>query len=297
MIEGQDGLNWPRWQNIVRAVEDLGFAGLYRSDHFTNAAPPDKDSLELWTSFTWLASHTSRIEFGPMVTPFTFRDPVFTARIGKDVNELSGGRLILGVGAGWQEREHHMFNYPLELSGGTRFDRMEEGVEVIYRLLRDSEPVNFDGEFYKLRDAVLLPRPSQPEQPRILLGGNGEKRTLPLVARFANEWNAVFVSPSRFKELNAKLDALLSEQGRSASSVRRSLMNGIVFGNDEAEVQRKLDSGMYGDGNRDGVVAGTGEVVRQYLDECKAAGVQRILLQWLEMDNIAGLEALAKAVL
>src|SRR5512146_2018438 len=105
MIEGQNGLNWSRWQRIAAAVEDLGFAGLYRSDHFTNPSPPDIDSLELWVSLTWLASHTRRIEFGPLVSPFSFRHPVFTARMGSMVDDLSQGRLTLGVGAGWQERE------------------------------------------------------------------------------------------------------------------------------------------------------------------------------------------------
>src|SRR5574341_2492695 len=96
MIEGQNGLTWPRWQNIVRAVEDLGFAGLYRSDHFTNANPPDKESLELWVSLVWLAANTSRIEFGPLVTPFSFRHPALTARMAAAVDDLSSGRLTLG---------------------------------------------------------------------------------------------------------------------------------------------------------------------------------------------------------
>ncbi len=113
MIEGQMGLNWPRWKRLVRAVETLGFVGLWRSDHFTNRTPPDMDSLELWTSLTWLADNTSRIEFGPLVTPVSFRHPVWTARMAKEVDDLSGGRLVLGVGAGWQEREHRMFGFPL----------------------------------------------------------------------------------------------------------------------------------------------------------------------------------------
>ena len=113
MIEGQNGLNWPRWQRIAQAVEDLGFAGLYRSDHYTNANPPDLDSLELWVSLTWLASHTTRIEFGPLVTPVSFRHPTMTARMASAVDDLSGGRLTLGLGAGWQEREHSHFGWDL----------------------------------------------------------------------------------------------------------------------------------------------------------------------------------------
>ena len=104
MIEGQHGLTWPRWKRLVTEVERLGFAGLFRSDHFTNAQPPDKDSLELVTSLTYLADHTERIHFGPLVAPFSFRNPVMLARQAAALDDLSGGRMILGVGAGWQER-------------------------------------------------------------------------------------------------------------------------------------------------------------------------------------------------
>lgn len=126
MIEGQNGLNWSRWKNIAAAVEDLGFFGLFRSDHFTNMTPPDKDSLELWVSLTWLASYTRRIQFGPLVTPISFRHPVHTARMALAVDDLSDGRLILGIGAGWQEREHEIFGFSL-LDLKERFDRFEEG--------------------------------------------------------------------------------------------------------------------------------------------------------------------------
>ena len=100
MVEGQNGLNWPRWQRLVTAVEDLGFAGLYRSDHYTNASPPDLDSLELWVSLTWLAANTQRIAFGPLVSPVSFRQPTMTARMATAVDDLSHGRLTLGLGAG-----------------------------------------------------------------------------------------------------------------------------------------------------------------------------------------------------
>src|SRR5512138_1343759 len=135
MIEGQNGLTWPRWQQIVRLVEDAGFVGLFRSDHFTNGNPPDKESLELWVSLTWLAANTKRIEFGPLVTPFSFRHPVHTARMAAAVDDLSNGRLVLGMGAGWNEREHELFGFDL-LKPNERFDRLEEGLEVVTRLLK-----------------------------------------------------------------------------------------------------------------------------------------------------------------
>ncbi len=115
---------------MAGAVERLGFAGLYRSDHFTNENPPDRDSLELWISLAWLASHTQRIEFGPLVTPLSFRNPALTARMAAAVDDLSGGRLVLGLGTGWQEREHTNYGFDL-LELPARFDRFEEGLEVV----------------------------------------------------------------------------------------------------------------------------------------------------------------------
>jgi alkanesulfonate monooxygenase SsuD/methylene tetrahydromethanopterin reductase-like flavin-dependent oxidoreductase (luciferase family) len=164
MIEGQMGLNWPRWQRMARAVEDLGFAGLFRSDHYTNPNPPDQDSLELWVSLTWLADNTERLEFGPMVTPFSFREPTMTARMAAAVDDLSNGRLILGLGAGWQEREHHAYGHDL-LGVKERLDRLEEGLEVVTRLLNSDEHVSFSGDYYELNDAILLPRPQRPGGP------------------------------------------------------------------------------------------------------------------------------------
>ncbi|HEX7976515.1 MAG TPA: LLM class flavin-dependent oxidoreductase, partial [Anaerolineales bacterium] len=150
MVEGQNGLNWPRWQRMAQAAEDLGFAGLYRSDHFTNPDPPDLDSLELWVSLTWLASHTRRIEFGPLVSPVSFRHPTQTARTAAAVDDLSGGRLTLGLGAGWEEREHRNFGWDL-LDVPQRFARFEEGLEVVSRLLNSDQPVNFEGKYYHLK--------------------------------------------------------------------------------------------------------------------------------------------------
>ncbi|GAB4496702.1 MAG: hypothetical protein OHK003_02770 [Anaerolineales bacterium] len=108
MIEGQNGLNWPRWQKIVQLVEELGFVGLYRSNHFTNINPPDKDLLQWWGSLAWLACNTKCIEFGPLFLPVSFRHPALAARMASAVDDLSGGRLTLGLGTGWQEPEHHL---------------------------------------------------------------------------------------------------------------------------------------------------------------------------------------------
>jgi F420-dependent oxidoreductase-like protein len=296
MIEGQEGINWQRWKRLARTAEDAGYAGLYRSDHFTNPTGPVLDALELWSSLTWLADNTERIEFGPLVSPVSFRHPVITAWQASAVDNLAGGRLRLGVGAGWQEREHETLGFDL-LDTDRRFARFEEGLEVITRLLRNDEPVSFDGEFYRLRDAVLMPRSPRPGGPPIVIGGNGPRRTLPLAARYADEWNAVFVTPDRLTGLNARLDELLQEAGRPPESVRRTLMTRAVFGSTTAEVERKLAGGSADALRAEGNVIGTAPEVTEQLGRLDEAGVERVMLQWMETDDIDGLEAMAQTVM
>lgn len=295
MIEGQNGLNWPRWQRMVRAVEDLGFVGLYRSDHFTNASPPDLDSLELWVSLTWLASHTRRIEFGPLVTPASFRHPAMTARMAVAVDDLSGGRFTLGLGAGWQEREHTHFGFDLlDLRG--RFARFEEALEVVHLLLHRDQPSSFNGTYFRLHEAMLLPRPQRPGGPPILIGGNGSRRTLVLAASYASEWNAVYVPAPKFAELNFRLTGLLQKRGRKPGAVRRSL-TGVVFGRTDAEVQQNLRGRSESQLRDRGVIIGTPAAVADQLGQLAEVGVQRVMLQWLNLDDLDGLEALARTVL
>ena len=296
MIEGQDGINWARWRRLVRAVEDLGFAGLYRSDHFTNPTGPNRDALELWSSLTWLADHTSRIEFGPLVSPVSFRHPVITAWTAAAVNDLAGGRLRLGLGAGWQEREHRTYGFEL-LDTDRRFARFEEGLEVITRLLRNEESVSFVGEFYRLHDAGLMPSSTITGVLPIVIGGNGPNRTLPLVARYADEWNAVFVPARRFAELSARLDELLRAAGRSPERVRRTLMTRVIFGRTDAEVSRKLGGEPREQLRARGLIVGTPPEIVEQLGSLAEAGVQRVMLQWLEVDDIDSLETLARTIL
>jgi len=297
MIEGQNGLTWPRWRHLARAVEDLGFAGLFRSDHFTNASAPDRESLELWTSLTWLATNTSRVRFGPLVTPCSFRHPVMTARTATAVDELSGGRLRLGLGAGWQEREHTNYGFEL-LPLRARFDRFEESVEIITRLFHSPNPLTYEGRYYRLHEAVLLPRP-RPGGPPIVIGGNGQRRTLRLAARYSVEWNATFQSVARWTELNRHLDAFLRKRGRDPAGVRRSMMTGMVFGRTTADVEGQLKArGRTRDEMRSrGAIVGTPEEVPEQLAALDAAGLQEVMLQWLDLDDIGGLELLARAAL
>ncbi len=296
MIEGQEGIGWDRWRRLGRAVEDLGYAGLYRSDHFPNKRTGSyEDGLELWSSLTWLADNTEMIEFGPLVSPVSFRHPVITAWQASAVDSLAGGRLRLGIGAGWQEWEHETFGFDL-LDTDRRFVRFEEGLEVVTRLLGSEEPVSFEGEFYRLSDALLVPRSPRPGGPPIVIGGNGPRRTLPLVARYADEWNAVFLTADEFARLDARLDELLSDAGRSPDLVRRTLMTRAIFGRTETDVDRKLD-GVARDQLEPAVIAGAPDEIVERLGNLSEVGVQRVMLQWLEVDDLDGLEAMAHKVL
>lgn len=300
MVEGQHGVNWGNWQPFATAVEVLGFDGLFRSDHFTNPEGPFEDSLGLWPSLTWLAANTNDIDFGPLVTPMSFRHPVHTARMGRDVDNLAGGRLVLGVGAGWQEREHELFGFDL-LDPGPRFDRFEEGVEVVAHLIGSDQPVTFEGEYYQLDGAKLLPRPDRDGGTRLAIGGNGRNRTLPLAAAFADEWNATFSTPGEYADLCEYFDGLVEDAGRNPDEVVHSMMTPVVFGRDDDEVDRVLEEQRGGADPAElrerGCVVGTAEEVTDHLARLDDAGLDRVMFQWLALDEFDRLEAFADAVL
>ena len=296
MIEGQFGVNWLRWQRLVKATEASGFAGLYRSDHFTEPEGPHLDALELWTSLTWLATNTSRISFGPVVSPVSFRDPRIAAWQAAAIHGLAPGRLRFGLGAGWNEREHEEWGFDL-LGLDARFQRFTEALEIVTRLLRTEGPVSFSGEFYELDGAELMPNPVSQGTLPIVIGGNGQRRTLPLAARFADEWNGVYLSTDGFRERSKLLDDLLLEEGRQPADVRRTLMTRIIFGKDEDHVAERLAGESADELRAKGQVVGTAEQIPAQLRELEAAGVQGVMLQWVDdLDDIAGIEALGRAV-
>jgi alkanesulfonate monooxygenase SsuD/methylene tetrahydromethanopterin reductase-like flavin-dependent oxidoreductase (luciferase family) len=188
-----------------------------------------------------------------------------------------------------------MFGYTLD----RRMDRFNEGLEVIVLLLGSDKPVDYEGEYYQLDQAILLPRPARPGGPPILIGGNGEKRTPQMVAHYADMWNGVYLTPQRFGELNKTLDEYLRAEQRPLQDVHRSLMTGLVFGLDDADLRRKLENQgrTVDDVRKAGMIAGMASQVVDQLGEYAQAGAQRIMLQWLDLDDIDGLEALAHSIL
>lgn len=299
MIEGQDGLTWERWDRILRAAEDFGYQCVFRSDHFTNPNPPDVESLEAWVSLTYAATATERIEFGTLVSPITFRHPSILVRMAAAVDDLSEGRLVFGMGAGWQEREHRLFGVPF-YDFPKRYEMLRDGLEVVTRLLHSDDPVSFKSDYFPLERATLLPRPKRPGGPPLLIGGVGKKRTLPLAAEYADEWNGVFVSAEKYRELNAHLNDLLAERGRKPGEVKRSLMTRVLIAKDDAALNDLLRSkGKTLDEVRSSgrAIVGTPSMVIDQIGTFVDAGVERFMLQWLELDDIDRIEMMAREVL
>lgn len=299
------GLVWDRWQELVEHIEAGGFAGIYKSDHFNYDCPPLMDHLEVYVALTYLASHIPRVHFGTLVSPVSFRDPVMLARQAMALDDLGGGRMILGVGTGWLEEEHSMFGYHL----GTvkeRLDRFEEALEVITKLIRNDERVTFQGKYYQLQDAVLLPRPQR--KTPIMIGGDGPKRTLPMVARYADVWNCRG-SLENFKERSALLDDLLHAEGRQPGDVKRTMMVMIGCWRSDAERDQVIEDipepvrRFFG--SKDELIARlvnhasspSPDAVVQCLRAFEEGGVEEIMVQYFGMNGNTQLDILAEHVL
>ena len=290
MIEGQEGLTWDRWRALCADTERLGFATLRRSDHFFSVMGGfARDCIDCWTSLALAAEWTSRIEFGPMVTPLTFKLPALLAREAAAVDLLAGGRLILGVGAGWNVAEHEAFGIPFP-SLKQRFDNLEAGIDRIHKTWEISNP-----------------RPPRGGRVPLLIGGGGEKRTLSLAARHAAEWNLNPLDLDAFRSKSAILDGYCRELGRDPRQIRRSVMCVALVGRDRGELRQRAQAlaeviprfqGMVPDAVVEAVaargLAGTVDQVAERVREASAAGVELFCCQHFLLDDPGHLEVLAE---
>lgn len=308
-IEIAGGLSWERWKRIVAAVDRQGYRGLYCCDHFLPGGEGLSDSIDIYSAFTYLADHSARLEFGSLVSPVSFRDPIMLARMAQTLDNLSGGRLILGVGAGWMEREHAMFGYDLG-DKAKRMARFVEAVKVIDLLLRHDEPVSFAGRFYHLNEAKFLPRSPRPNGPRLLIGGSGPTRTLPLAARYADAWNTGGRLPEQFHETSAFLDDLVVKAGRQPKDVKRTLMQQVICYRNESEIGPRVRHLAARDpgatpralldalvGRSPSVIHGTPDQVIEQIQAYGRAGVEEIMVQRMDLDDLEGLQIIAEEVL
>jgi F420-dependent oxidoreductase-like protein len=302
MIEGQEGVTWEQWKALAVACEEHGLEGLFRSDHYVSVmGRPERGSLDAWTTLGALAAVTSRIRLGTLVSPATFRHPSVLAKSAATVDHVSGGRVELGIGAGWHESEHRAYGFPFaELR--TRMDVMAEQIEIVARSFGD-EPFTFKGEHYVIEDLDARPKPVQQPRPPILAGGRGGRRSLALAARWADEYNTFSASVDEVRQRREAFAEAWESADRDPDALRFSAMVGTLVGADEAELrerigrlaewQNRTPAEVQDSLGASGVV-GTVDEAAEQLRELEAVGVQRVMLQHFLHDDVDAVELIGR---
>src|SRR5688572_9470090 len=234
MIEGQEGVTWNDWVRLARLTEDNGLEGLFRSDHYTAIIRADVDAHDAWATLAGLAALTERIRLGTMVSPATFRHPSVLARMAVTVDHISGGRVEVGMGSAWYEREHDAHGFPF-LDAKQRFALFSEQVEVVVRSWTE-ERFDHDGPAYRLRDQQALPRPVRQPHPPLVLGGSVKPRFAALAARYATEVNTLGAPNDELVARKSALDRACAEAGRDPAILGYSVMTACFLGETHAEV-------------------------------------------------------------
>src|SRR6516165_1395613 len=299
--EPQQGASYETLLRVARAAEDLGFDAFFRSDHYlkiggSNGLPGPTDA---WTTLAGLARETSRIRLGTLVSSATFRYPGPLAIIVAQVDQMSGGRVELGLGAGWYEAEHAAYGIPFPPLG-ERFGRLEEQLTVITGLwgIPEGQTFSFDGEHYRVSDSPGLPKPAQRPRPPVVLGGGGARRTPRLAARFADEFNVPFRSLADSAAGFARVREACEAAGRYPTSMVLSVAQTVCCGKDEAEFRRRAAAiGQDPEDIRANGIGGTPGEVAARIAEFAEIGAERVYLQVLDLHDLGHLELIASDVL
>jgi F420-dependent oxidoreductase-like protein len=294
--EPQQGASYDQQLRMARAAEDLGFDAWFRSDHYLVMGDRDgrPGPTDAWITLAGLARETTRIRLGTMVTAATFRLPGPLAIAVAQVDAMSGGRVELGLGAGWYEQEHAAYGIPFPALG-ERFDRLEEQLAIVTGLWGADGPFSYEGKHYTLTDSPALPKPVQ-SPPPVIVGGAGKKRTPALAARYAAEFNVPFRPSDDVAELFGLVRQACDATGRTAPMVFSAAQT-VCVGRDEAEFRRRAEAiGRDPDDMRSTGVGGTVAEVADRLGTFGAAGATRMYLQVLDMDDLDHLELLAAEV-
>lgn len=298
--EPQQGATYDQLLAVARTAEEEGFDAFFRSDHYLRMGPgdPGPGPTDAWITLAGLARETTTIRLGTLVSSMTFRNPgVLTISVAQ-VDAMSGGRVELGLGAGWFEQEHRAYGIdfpPL----GERFDRLEEQLSIVHGLWSTpaGERFSFEGSHYRVDDSPALPKPVQRPHPPIVVGGGGPKRTPRLAARFADEYNVPFQPVEATAALFARVREACEGEGRDPSGIVYSAAVVVCCGADDAEVARR--AGRIGRGvdelRRNGA-AGTPDEVIAKLEQYRDAGADRIYLQVLDLDDLDHVRLLGREV-
>jgi F420-dependent oxidoreductase-like protein len=291
MVEGQEGVTWDEWLDLARTCEESGLEGLFRSDHYVSTINErELGSLDAWAVLSGLSAVTDRIRLGTMVSPATFRHPSTLAKMVATADHISGGRVELGMGAGWFEREHAAYGFDFP-STTERMDRLAEQLEIVHGEWSDEE-FSFKGTYYTLDGLHALPAPVQQPHPPLIIGGSGGPRSLALAALWADEYNTLFSTLEEVRSRRSALDSALRAAGRPSDDYTFSLMTTCIVGRDEAELRRRVQDVLARTENDKPVdeyiadvskqrIVGTTDQVVERLNQFAEAGVGRVMLQHL----------------
>ena len=299
--EPQQGASYATLRRVAKATEDLGFDAFFRSDHYLKmgSVSGEPGPSDAWATLAGLAVETSRIRLGTLVTSATFRYPGPLAISVAQVDEMSSGRVELGIGAGWFEAEHQANAIPFPPLG-ERFDRLTEQLHIITGLWTTPVGEKFDyaGKHYTVAESSALPKPAQSPHPPIIIGGGGAKRTPALAAQFAAEFNIPFAPVEMAKTQYERVAAALAEAGRPPDSLTYSAAFVVCAGRDDAEIARRASAiGREVDELRsNSPTVGTPAEIADKLAAYIEVGVQRVYLQLLDMSDLDHVEFFATEV-
>jgi F420-dependent oxidoreductase-like protein len=299
--EPQQGASYSTLRSVAVATEELGFDAFFRSDHYLKmgAVPGDPGPTDAWTTLAALAVETSRIRLGTLVTCATFRLPGPLAITVAQVDEMSGGRVEFGMGAGWFEGEHAAYGVPFPPLS-ERFDRFEEQLAIITGLWSTphGSTFSFDGKYYKVADSPALPKPAQRPRPPVIIGGTGRRRTPALAARYADEFNAAFQPAAESEAMFGRIREACAQVGRPASAISFSAAQVVCCGWNSAELARRAAViGRDVADLRANGLAGTPAEIVDKIGALASAGASTVYLQVLDLSDIGHLELLASEVL
>lgn len=291
MIEGQEDVTWDDWLALASACETHGIGTLFRSDHYLSVDDRrERGSLDAWGTISALSATTVKLRLGTMVSPATFRHPAVLAKAVTTADHVSGGRVELGIGAGWWEREHELYGFDLPPIG-PRVDALEEQMRVILGHWGEG-PFSFEGEHFRARDLDALPKPLQRPHPPLILGGSGGPRSLRLAARYADEYNTVMSTATEIADLRKRLDAACEAEDRDPASLPLSMMTGWLVGADREDLLARAsrlsqwkgagdDGAAFLAGLRESAIKGTVPEAVEQLQALEAAGLTRLMAQHL----------------
>jgi F420-dependent oxidoreductase-like protein len=307
MLEPQQGVTYLEQLAVAQRAEAAGFGAFFRSDHYQSfPGPDDLPTTDAWTVLAGIARETRSIRLGALVSPVTYRLPGPFAKIVATVDEMSGGRVEVGLGAGWHEQEHARMGIPFPPIS-ERGDRLEETLQIVRGLWSEPDGWSFEGGYWQVRDARFRPRPIQRPHPPIIVGGSGTPRGFRIAARYADEFNLTRTEPEAIQQGQAGVDEACRVIGRDPRSIRRSVMTGVLIGADEAELARRKaavlasfavpdDGEAWFARHEESWIIGTPDAARRRIAELAALGVERVMLQDFVPRDLAMIDLLGREV-